>query len=278
MYRRSIRNIAALGVAGVALVSLSGCVQMTRHSNTMVFGTSTTVGVKAGQNANQVPELIIGYDRQEAVIMPLLANTTEGSSGLLSPCDPVDGKDGGSPPETIHPCKFVGARSSQEGVDIQDSYSVLASFGAQIEGSAKDTRGAVGLAQYFATGVAAQVLAATGGAAVVAVGDAAKESAEDPNKANAAAAVLGSKYSAPRIEREVALIKTIDGPWKCGNPQTEPLKFKEILEHAQKGYPAGDWQYIEQANSIEDARFRLNDSPEEEMKQFLDSQKAVCGE
>lgn len=42
----------ALVIAGVGL---GGCTQMTKHSNTLVFGTNTTVGVKIGQDANQTP-------------------------------------------------------------------------------------------------------------------------------------------------------------------------------------------------------------------------------
>ena len=63
--------------------------------------------------------------------------------------------------------------------------------GFHINYSAAATKGSVGLAQYFATGVAAQILAATGGAAVVAVGQAAEESARSPTKAAAAASIVG---------------------------------------------------------------------------------------
>ena len=210
MHSRSYRYLAALAVAPLA----AGCMQMTRHSNTMVFGTSTSVALKVGQNANQVPEVLIGYDRQEAVIMPLLANTRErdGEQYLLSPCEPLAERQteyrGGRTVVTetmqrgdvtgtdaeamIHPCKFVGMRTGDDGeLMIQDSYSVLASFGANIQGDAAATKGSVGLAQYFATGVAAQILAATGGAAVVAVGQAAEESARSPTKAAAAASIVG---------------------------------------------------------------------------------------
>nr|WP_137678074.1 hypothetical protein [Parerythrobacter lutipelagi] len=200
MYRRPDRKLAAFTAALVALPLLGGCVQATRHSNTMVFGTSTTVGLKVGQDVNQVPQVLIAYDRQEAVIMPLLANTGEksNSGNLLSPCPAVAPNSPPKPPAELtsdekfaHPCKFVGVRKSEQNLEIQDSYSVLASFGARIEGEAADTKGTVGIAQYFATGVAAQLLAATGGAAVVSVGSAAESSASNPDKANAAAAVLG---------------------------------------------------------------------------------------
>ena len=200
-------------LAALALLPLAaGCVQATRHSNTMVFGTTTSIALKVGQGANQVPQVLFGYDRQEAVVMPLLANTRErgGTEGLLSPCEPVleqetvreaNGvavaerrlKPQNSNAPYIHPCKFVGVRSDGDKHEIQDSYSVLASFGAQIEGDGRVGKAAVGLAQYFATGVAAQLLAANGGAAVVAVGAGAEASAEATATGNASAAVFGEE-------------------------------------------------------------------------------------
>ncbi len=152
MYSRLYKKIGVLGL--IALTA--GCVQATRHSNTMVFGTSTNVGLKVGQNVNQVPELLIGYDRQEAVIMPLWANTGDDQEGngrnLLSPCPIGDVEYG----QGVHPCGFVASRKNDEDSYAQDSYSVLASFGAQIEGNGAGPEAQVGLAQYFATGMAAQ--------------------------------------------------------------------------------------------------------------------------
>ena len=193
---------------------LGGCVQATRHSNTMVFGTNTTVGVKVGRDVHQMPNVLIAYDRQEAVIMPLLANTGEkpGSQNMLTPCAPateITTTIGGTPPTTtwqklndeiafgtdgkatVHPCKFVGVRTGPDNFLIQDSYSVLASFGAKLKGNGTDGTGAAGLAQYFATGAAAQTLALNGGAAIIAVGDAAKAAAENESNAANAASALG---------------------------------------------------------------------------------------
>jgi hypothetical protein len=219
MYSRFYAKIGALALIGLTV----GCVQATRHSNTMIFGTNTTVGIKVGRDVNQMPSVLIAYDRQEAVIMPLLANTSEklGSGNLLSPCAPADeittrshNSKTGQASETItkmdgdvsfgsdnnasiHPCKFVGVRADKDSLLIQDSYSVLASFGARIEGDAADAKGTVGIAQYFATGVAAQILAATGGAAVVSVGAGAEASAKSTSSSNGAAAVLGAPTFPP---------------------------------------------------------------------------------
>lgn len=209
-------------LACAVLPLLGGCMQATRHSNTMVFGTNTTVGVKVGRDVNQMPNVMIAYDRQEAVIMPLLANTGEKGSrwNMLSPCSVEEqttksstnsdgvttaltkgGTDtinfGAQNSAQVHPCKFVGVRAVSGGVFVQDSYSVLASFGAKLKGNATGNEAAAGLAQYFATGVAAQLLAASGGAAVVSVSDAAERSAESTTSSNAAAAVLGAQTYPP---------------------------------------------------------------------------------
>lgn len=220
-------------LACAALPLLGGCVQATRHSNTMVFGTNTTVGVKVGRDVNQMPNVLIAYDRQEAVIMPLLANTGEkpGSQNMLTPCAPATEitTTGGKPPTTttqkmndeisfgtdgkatVHPCKFVGVRTGPDNFLIQDSYSVLASFGAKLHGDGTGGTGAAGLAQYFATGAAAQTLALNGGAAIIAVGDAAKAASSNPSNAAAAAAALGSpidlKLTAAQRE---TIVKTND--------------------------------------------------------------------
>lgn len=169
----------ALAAAGCTLITLGGCVQATRHSNTMVFGTNTTFGIKVGAATGETPKIVVGYDRQEAVIMPLVANTSSSSNrNLLKPCDLASTPVGviGKADYAVHPCSLVAFRDG-----AQDSYSVLASFGAEFNAKASAAPEASGgLAQYFATGMAAQILALKGGAALVATGLAAKESAEEP--------------------------------------------------------------------------------------------------
>jgi len=202
MYRRLYAQLAPL----ILLPLLAGgCVQMTRHSNMMIFGTNTVVGVRAGTNATSVPEVAIGFTRQEAVILPLVANvgSTTGEGGTttqtvtdakgvktetvtstggrlnrLDPCDmtkplPNPPAGGDTRPYQVNPCSLVAVNGK-----AQDSYSVLASFGGRFDASSEtgNTTGKAGVAQYFATGMAAQLLALNGGAAVVAAGDAAKAS------------------------------------------------------------------------------------------------------
>lgn len=194
MYRRFLGKLGG-GIAIAALAAvLGGCVQATRHSNTMYFGTNTTFGIKAGASAGEVPQVVVGYDRQEAVVMPLLANTADVSTGKddtrnrLVPCDATRPLEVSGATYAVHPCSFVAFRDK-----AQDSYSVIASFGADFGGKANtNVEVSGGLAQYFATGMAAQMLAAKGGAALVSTGKAAQESARTPADEAIAAIATGS--------------------------------------------------------------------------------------
>ena len=174
-----LRRLFASSCGLTALLALAGCVQATRHSNTMVFGTTTQLGIQAGANAASVPQVNVGYSRQEAVVMPLVANTIDNgeTQGPCDPSAPVEIKGQGQ--FAVHPCLLVGVNGK-----AQDSYSVLASFGAKFGGAADQTgaktEGAI--AQYFATGVAAQMLAIQGGSSVVAGGEAAKEAAKNKDE------------------------------------------------------------------------------------------------
>jgi len=132
------------------LFFLSGCATP-KHSNTLIFGTNIKFALDVSADPAGSPSVTVGYKRQEAVWMPLLANkNTEGT-----PADCANDK-----------CLFKGKM-----VNDEDTYSVLASFGAKFSGQG-DTSGAKaegGLAQYFATGLAARILAREGGARLVSV-------------------------------------------------------------------------------------------------------------
>jgi hypothetical protein len=180
MHRRLYTSAAPL----IALAMTGGCAQMTRHSNTMLFGTNTVVGLRVGTTAGQVPSVDFGYTRQEAVVMPLLANTQESTNpnqNRLSPCNvnTAVATSDGSDRIPVHPCLFVGINGR-----TMDTYSVLGTFGAHFQGQSQggttpggSATASGGLAQYFATGIAAQILAATGGAALVSTGPAAQTAA-----------------------------------------------------------------------------------------------------
>lgn len=189
MRSRFSRFRATSGVGSVITFALilAGCTQATRHSNLMAFGTNTTFGIAAGKDVD-VPTVTVGYKRQELVLMPLVANTKEDAHHRLLPCDIAASAD-----KADHPCVLVGTRGDSNNTLAKDSYSVLASFGANFGGGVDSTGAKIngGLAQYFATGMAAQLLALSGGAAVVATGQAASSSSADKPSAAAVLAVVG---------------------------------------------------------------------------------------
>ena len=55
---------------------MSGC-STPDHTNTLIFGTNTKVGLDVSCETTGVPSISVGYKRQEAVWMPLLANKDE---------------------------------------------------------------------------------------------------------------------------------------------------------------------------------------------------------
>ncbi|WP_262693786.1 hypothetical protein [Kordiimonas aquimaris] len=174
----------AAKVAGVSLmaIGMGACSQVLKHSNTLIFATNTTSGLKIGADEKQLPGIQVGHSRQEVAFVPVLANTGPASGGGdLAPCDAANAKA----------CKFVGTHDGKS----KDSYSTLASFGSK-KGASVDAsgnlQGTVAIAQYFATGVAAQQLAISGGANVVSAGG--------DTKAKADAAIAASKDKAA-IER-----------------------------------------------------------------------------
>jgi hypothetical protein len=152
-----------LALFAFCLLLLCGCESVPRHSNTLVFGTTTKFALDVSQDPTGALGVTLGYKRSEAVWMPLLANKDVG--GTLKPAECADDK-----------CRqFVGQTGTGGGPVGQgavDTYSVLATFNGQAGGGAKNDQGvqqvnANGtLAQYFATGFAARLLAASGSSVV----------------------------------------------------------------------------------------------------------------
>lgn len=166
MHYRNRRKII-LGATTIAAAALSGCATP-KHTNLLIFGTNTQMGVKVGVDSTQIPTIQVGYNRQELVMMPLLANSG-GSGSNLQPCPAEKGTPPQTPPQLSVNCKFIGSTGSSAALQDQDSYSVLASFGTKYDVSTgTTTKVGGGIAQYFATGLAARELAKHGSALVAA--------------------------------------------------------------------------------------------------------------
>ncbi len=185
---------AALTIALLA----SGCTTP-HHSNALIFGTNTSVGLDVSQGASGSPGILVGYRRQEAVFMPLVATEKFDENGIPTPCAVtprmLNGDErhvrilarDGEP--VLSPCFLVGRNGG-----ALDTYSVLASFGAQFSARATQPEASGGLAQFFATGLAAQALAIRGGSSLVAVGQAAAVTGTQDTSAEIAAL-----YNAPEV-------------------------------------------------------------------------------
>lgn len=176
----SRRSKSLTGMAAFVAVALSGC-STPQHTNLLIFGTNTVVGLKAGADATQTPAIQLAYARQELVLMPLLANTAASRSGgdlLMAPCPAQSAAQARghvqAGPELTKNCKFLGTVG-----DEQDSYSVMASFGAKFDATRSDgtQKGSGAIAQYFATGLAARELARHG-ASLVAASESATQEAQ----------------------------------------------------------------------------------------------------
>jgi hypothetical protein len=139
----------------LTMLLLAGCGSTPTHTNTLIFGTNTKLALDVGADPTGISSITLGYKRQEAVWMPLLANK---------------GKDDQREPATdcvSEGCLFQGTSPTGE-----DAYSVLATFGATFSGEGQASSGvkaAGGIAQYFATGLAARELARSGGAQLVSI-------------------------------------------------------------------------------------------------------------
>lgn len=207
-------------VIPLTALSLGACEQMTRHSNTLVFATSTVDGLKVGVDVDQKPTIQLALSRQELAVVPVLANTgTSGSAGNLSPCPAGP---------NIEKCKFI---ATHDGNNV-DSYSTLASFGsekgAEVDAAGK-AKGTASVAQYFATGVAAQYLAITGGANIVTAGG---DTDAKARAASEAAAQLAEKARAEAATayasgQDVALVMLGNDPNAVLDVNTQAFKDLE---------------------------------------------------
>lgn len=145
------RMTAILG-SGLVFFMISGCA--IKHSDVMLFGTNTKYGLSiAADVPENTPHINVGYKRQEFVWMPLVANGAD--TVIQNKVTNASAQD----------LKYTG----KEPVGKEDTYSVLASFGANFKAGGGSAGG--GIAQYFATGMAARKLAEVGGASLVQASD-----------------------------------------------------------------------------------------------------------
>lgn len=198
MYSRRIIGLI------ISTVLLTACATYKPHNEVLIFGTTTKLAADISapvQNAG-VPEFTIGYKRQEAVWMPLKPNDYDSSraSDQLNSCTQSLSEIGViSAAKIKEAClravipanKYVsfssGVNSDRGGTGLEvDTYSVFASFGGS--GNLSFSNASGNLAQFFATGIAAQRLGAN-----PAVGNALNAKAPEAEQKKAEAEVEKSK-------------------------------------------------------------------------------------
>lgn len=178
-----------------ALLAFTAC-STPKHSNVLMFGTNTQAGINVSFDPRtQEPGVIVGYKRQEAVWMPLLANVTHPTPPPPDPAPPTT-----ADLNTNGGLLYLGKQVAGANHDA-DTYSVLASFGAKFEASGAKSDGiktSGGLAQFFATGLAARKLAEQGGEALVSV-----QTSEAPAKAREAVAISETAKATAAVEKSL---------------------------------------------------------------------------
>jgi hypothetical protein len=232
---RPVRHATAAALTTLLL----GCTSTPQHTNVLVFGTNTKVALDLSQDATSGIGITLGYKRMEAVWMPLLPNqgSANGSGLQPSPCTKKDDCP-----------KFIGSDSAGQ----HDTYSVLASFGSKLgagaDATAKDARVKGEIAQYFATGLAARLLAQKGGAGLV------NTNGDNLTEDQRAAVADASKKAVSELEQLIAKVSTKDG--KALDPTILKSAFAKkpglnVTANAQKD--------VLMATSPDDLRSRLSD-------------------
>lgn len=222
------------GIALGSVLALAACAAP--HNDVLIFGTNTkfAVDVSASAATGGVPELTVGYKRQEAVWMPLIVNARDSKVGgeiaktldhnyqsCKSAADQVS--DPEDKQEALAACradlaegiKYVGTSGGSGSLNIEtrsgagtyndrDAYSVFASFGATFgaEGGTGTAEAQGGIAQFFATGVAAQRLGAN-----TAIGDALKVETTDARVVEAVQQRAEAREDLTEAQREIAQLK-----------------------------------------------------------------------
>lgn len=243
----------SLAVLTGVLLTMWGCATP-KHTNTLIFGTTTRVAFDVSQDPTGALGVTLGYKRDEAVWMPLQANQKQGDGKEKLP--PADCEMSGDPTQS---CKFVatGSDNGAAGGGAVDTYSVLATFGGHFSGNAgngSQVGAQAGLAQYFATGMAARLLAVVGGASLVNI-EGQKPTAEAVQAAVAtdpALAEIAKKAVTFRNEEIKTLVDS------CSDPSTQKFdaaKWKALLSDSgtianlKAAYPRLNPKFVDKAKN-----------------------------
>ena len=122
-----------LPAAFAAALFVSACEEHT--GNPVVFGQVHSFGITMGQSpTTQAPEFVLGYKDANIAILPTIATSQSGE------------------------VKVLGGKTKFAGAEFNETYSVFGQFGT--ENPTRIGEGTVTLDKFFATGIAAQKIAA----------------------------------------------------------------------------------------------------------------------
>lgn len=150
--RRQCRGSVIRITAALGAVAMTGACA---HNDVLVFGTSTTIGLNVETvSAGGAPSIVLGFEREEAVWMPLVLNGNDSKLALCA-ADAHDQCTTG--PVPVSQAMYQSGTTYADGRTSRDTYSVFASLGARFNTEAQRERAQAGggLAQFFATGGAA---------------------------------------------------------------------------------------------------------------------------
>ena len=260
-------------LAAVGAVALTGACA---HNDVLVFGTSTTIGlnVETASANGAAPSIVLGYEREEAVWMPLVVNGRESVPLCGAPQEPPANRrcsEGSVPVEQA----LYRSEVEQAGQVTRDAYSVFASLGARFNGGANAQDGATaggGLAQFFATGNAALNISANE-ALMTALKIESPAGAQAQAEAVAAAAGNGTATSiqgaltpaerAASAEAGVARrnihLRKVDLVMLCVSKADGTLRWGELVD-ALNGYAADQKAGLKQLTTRDQIRTRLTNS------------------
>lgn len=192
------------------------------HGDAIIFASNKQIGIKVGVDSQKIPEVSIGYNGQDFALVPVhkkaaKAGETSNSGSKSS------GSEGNADGGKVRKLSELGKYLATSGINDKDAYSVYGSFVGKAQGGVKATNTAakMELSQFFATGIAAQLLAKNAGAAMV------NPKAKAPAEASAETARALAAYLPQHEKRTAALLSYVT--------QTDGSLDKERLKTLAKG-------------------------------------------
>jgi hypothetical protein len=218
------KHLIPLLPAVFAAAALTGC----GHGDAIIFASNKQIGVKVGVDSQKIPEVSIGYNGQDFALVPVYKKDPK--TATATPPNSADPSKG-APSEhgKTRDISEVGKYLATSGINDQDAYSVYGSFvgKAQGKGDIEGAKADLSLSQFFATGIAAQILAKDAGAAMV------NPKAKAPAEATAETAVARELVEMNRELEDV--MKHVTDSTK----NVDKAKLDKLLKDDQGAYLGG---------------------------------------